>query len=95
MRVLLASEKFDVNERGDYGDSPLLLSAFYGCKAIVEVLLRQESIDLGAEDIDGLTALQLAVFQGHAEIAPLLETSGAPAPKDFYGFGLLFGAGPV
>ncbi len=58
---------------------------------LVRILLDISTVDTSAEDRRGLTALQLAAFNGNEKVESLLATSGVQIVPDFYGLQALFG----
>jgi len=66
----------NLNDRDEFGYTPLHLACDRGNIANVKILL-EGGADPGLRDEDGLTALQLAQIAGHTEIVPLLSNKGA------------------
>lgn len=72
LRLLLETEKVDVNSRDDIGRTALHLAAMNGQDAIVRLLLETNKIDVNARDNIGRTALHLAAVNGQDTIVRLL-----------------------
>ncbi|MGB6744618.1 MAG: ankyrin repeat domain-containing protein [Terracidiphilus sp.] len=66
----------NVNARGTYGMTPLMMSAFFGKSDIVSFLIGAHA-DVNLKNDGGNTALALAAFKGEAEIAKSLIAAGA------------------
>jgi len=86
MARMLLEEGADVNDRGDYGETPLIRASTVGCVEMVELLLSKgaevnaKSTYLSAigdvSDIEH-TALRSAELRGHTEVADILRAAGA------------------
>lgn len=76
----------DVNAKeADDGGTPLDLAAYFGNKAVAEVLL-SKGADVNAKDKHGRTPLHRAAFQERQDLAELLLAKGADInAKDKYG----------
>jgi ankyrin repeat protein len=70
----------DVNAKNNLGGTPLHEAAASGCKEIVELLVTKGA-DVNA-NIGGWTPLQLAVDEGHTEIAGLLREHGGKTAEE-------------
>ena len=68
---LLEKEAVDVNFQNHYGDTTLILSAWYGHTAIAKQLLASKA-DVDATNCDGNSALNCAAYHGFFEVAELL-----------------------
>jgi len=66
----------NVNEKDEYGNTPLHRAAYYGHKEIVELLIAKGA-DVNAKTKGGRTPLREAAAYGHKEIAELLIANGA------------------
>ena len=66
----------DVNEKNDYGLTPLHGAASSGHKDIVEILLHSGA-DINIKDNDGYTPLRAAAKEGYVDIIKLLLSAGA------------------
>ena len=66
----------DVNAKDKYGDTALILAAWYGYTEVAKLLLAAGA-DVNAKDNGGYTALIWAAYYGHAEIAKMLRDAGA------------------
>src|SRR6202012_98678 len=73
-RSLLARKSVDINRRDHSKWTPLMSAAFCGRETIVRLLLQSESktVDVGARNKDGRTALIIAAAGNHVNIARLL-----------------------
>lgn len=68
VKLLLAKDA-DPNTRGYGGATPLISAAKYGNTKMVQMLLAVDSIDLGATDDYGRTALLVAAEEGHLPLS--------------------------
>lgn len=66
-----------VNARGDYRNTPLIIAASLGNKALVQTLLENKDIKIDLENAGGRTALIEAVIHNQPEIVELLLAQGA------------------
>ncbi|MEM7013401.1 MAG: ankyrin repeat domain-containing protein [Verrucomicrobiota bacterium] len=62
---------------GEPNNPPLTSAAFRGSPLTTKLLLAQPNIDINKRDIDGQTALLIAVSRGHDVIVALLLEAGA------------------
>lgn len=70
------------------GWAPVHVAAMYGRNVILRVLLDAgANVDAPSADGDGITALYIAIFKGHAATSQLLLSYGAVLP-DAVGMGL-------
>jgi len=70
--TLIQMNRWDVNQRGDAGMTPLIWAAICGNEKVVELLLRQEDIQPDmADNIGGRTALSWAAGNGHEAVVRL------------------------
>lgn len=76
MKELVKAEGIDLNQPNMNGCSPLWISCAYGNAAGVEVLLQQPGIDVNLPTQWG-TAYDMAINQGHDQIAKILLKNGA------------------
>ena len=69
----------DVNmvHRQEFDRTALMLAARLGHVEMVQILLRNQSINLDVQDVNGMTALYLAAREDHYQITELLLQSGA------------------
>lgn len=67
----------DINDRSNNLRTPLIWASHWGHDDVVSVLLAHSSIDIDAQDADGMTALMTAARQGHAAILAALLSRGA------------------
>jgi ankyrin repeat protein len=65
----------DVNYKGDYGWTPLMLSSGYGHLKIVKVLI-EKGADVNCRNNYGNTPLMESSYQGHLEIVKVLIENG-------------------
>ena len=71
--ALIGTKKWDVNERGSAGMTPLIWAARYGHEEIVRLLLREKHIQLDQKDANyGRTALSWAAENGREGVVRLL-----------------------
>ena len=73
---LLGDDAIDVNFQNHYGDSALILSAWYGHINIVQQLVEARA-DVDQTNCDGNCALNCAAYHGYTEVAQLLLDHGA------------------
>jgi hypothetical protein len=66
----------NVNARGTYGMTALMMSAFFGKSEVVSFLIGAHA-DVNLKNDGGNSALDLAAFKGEAEIAKSLIAAGA------------------
>jgi len=66
----------DINQRDEYGNTPLLLAAYYNNNEAVLALLRAGA-NTECKDKRGYTALMVACFKGYTQVAKLLIEHGA------------------
>jgi len=71
-KMLKANPSLDINQKDEFGYTPLHLACDRGNLAIVEVLLKY-GVDQTLKDQDELTALELAETSCHEEIVKALE----------------------
>jgi ankyrin repeat protein len=87
VRLLLATEKVDVNASDSYGATPIIGAAIYGHEGVVRLLLATGRVDLEAKYRYGGvssgrgTALFFALRGHHTAIAQLLREYGAKVPN--------------
>ena len=62
----------DVNEKGKFGITPLMLAAFRGFSKTVQCLLEKHADPLPKTDEGGCTALTMAVLEGHKDVVEKL-----------------------
>ncbi|KAL9096319.1 MAG: hypothetical protein Q9165_001316 [Trypethelium subeluteriae] len=84
--TLQALTNLDLKDR-EYGRSPLSWAAENGHEAMVETLLRNDSVNPDSEDIDGRTPLWWAALNGQDKVADLLlaKKSVNPSHEDKVG----------
>jgi len=87
VKMLLDTEKVDVNSKNIYGRTPLLWAARYGHDAVVKMLLDTEKADVNSKDNYSWMPLSWASRNGHeAVVKMLLNTEKADInSKDKYG----------
>ncbi|MGI2299055.1 ankyrin repeat domain-containing protein [Candidatus Cardinium hertigii] len=78
----------NINQRNDYGHTPLYSAAKEGNIEIVKVLLKDENIDVNATHEDKYTVLHWAAFQNNPELVELLlrDKRIKVNEKDVYGY---------
>ncbi len=77
---VLLSHNAQVNALNNQDQTPLHFAAQYGRTALAQLLLYNHQAHIGQMDnIDGDTALILAIFYGHTDVIKLLLTHGANA----------------
>ena len=75
----------NINEKNEYGNTPLMLTCMYRHKKIC-LLLLENGADVNIKDNVGRTALMHAVWKGYKEICSWLLENGADVNiKDSYG----------
>ena len=67
----------DVNVRCEADNTALVLASYFGYDGIVDRLLRCPEIDVDAKNIDGDTALTVALYKDHENVALNLIRHGA------------------
>jgi len=65
----------DVNERGEYGRTRLMLAALSNQTKSVQALVNVDDIDVNVKDLSGKTALMIASILGHVESVKVLLTA--------------------
>lgn len=68
--------KTDLNQKDDFGSTPLTIAATFGKIEIAKLLIDAEA-DLNVTSADGSTPLHTASFFGHTEIVKQLLAKGA------------------
>ena len=92
VQVLLA-QGVNPNTQNGKGETPLMLSAWFDRKGVVECLLGHPNIDLEVRDQAGSTALLEAAASGNPQVVQLLLAGGADtAVVDNSGYTLLMEA---
>ena len=69
--TLIQNNRWDVNQRGDAGMTPLIWAASCGHEKVVELLLRQEDTQPDMVDNNGRTGLLCAARNGHEAVVKL------------------------
>ena len=85
LNELLTEGEEDINERGNGGQTPLMMATLSGVPAAVRLLLKAGA-DVTIGEKDGYTPMHGAGFQGRAEIAQLLIDHGLD-PSDMHADG--------
>ena len=75
-RQLLAAGS-DVEEKDEFGFTPLLNAAYFGHTEVCELLLERGKANLEETEPVGNTALKLAASKGNASTVALLLSKGA------------------
>lgn len=73
LKSILERDDLDVNVRGRWGETPLILATRKGHTAVVALLLDSGKVDLSLKDMGGLTAMDVAVMKDHEPIINLLS----------------------
>jgi len=73
-----------VNNKDQYGYTPLMLAVHDNDQAAVKSFLSQKDIDLSVKDNDGNTALMIAAYLGHISIVKTLLENGAQHKLSFF-----------
>ncbi|TWT29961.1 ankyrin repeat domain-containing protein [Blastopirellula retiformator] len=68
---------YSANVRSPRGDTLLIVAAYRGSDAVVELLLAAEGTALDAQNSAGLTAVSAAAFKGHDDSLRQLIAAGA------------------
>jgi|GEM_PF-3566099 len=76
----ILKEKIDINEKDNYGKSPLLIASLSGCKTLVDYMIK-ENIDLNQADKQGNSAVILASDKNRTEILKSLLDNRASINK--------------
>ncbi|KAI9781623.1 MAG: hypothetical protein M1839_005840 [Geoglossum umbratile] len=72
VKLLLATEKVDLDSKDSDRRTPLLQAAQKGHEAVVKLLLPMEKVDLDSKDSGGRTPLSWAAWNGHEAVVKLL-----------------------
>ena len=72
VKMLLDTEKADVNSKDNYGWTPLSWAAKNGHEAVVKMLLNTEKADVNSKDDYGQTPLSWAIGNGHEAVVKIL-----------------------
>ncbi len=92
MKALMPNLCIDKEVRNDWGDTPLIIAAYYNNTEAVTVLLA-EGARIDAADNDGCTPLYIAVSEGFLDVARILLDAGAnPNAEDGEGRDILLAA---
>ena len=75
VKLLLETEKVDVNSKDSYGRTPLSWAAGNGHEAVVKLLLETEKVDVDSKATNGRTPLSWAAENGHKAVVKLLENA--------------------
>lgn len=67
---------FDVNQKGDFGETPIEIAASRGSLSELELLINNHA-DINIHGEHGYTALHSAIEQGHKYIVAYLIKNGA------------------
>ncbi|KAM3502736.1 hypothetical protein MY10362_004646 [Beauveria mimosiformis] len=86
VRLLLATEKVDINAKDHCGQTPLTYAAKSGYESIIRLLLATEKVDINAKDHCGQTPLTYAAKSGYESIIRLLLATEKVhvTEKDFF-----------
>lgn len=76
VRLLIATEKVDLDAGDKYCQTPLSVAAQNGHKAVVKLLLATGHVNKNSKDINNQTPLSLAAFNGHEAVVKLLLATG-------------------
>ncbi|KAK4945477.1 hypothetical protein LTR10_015373 [Elasticomyces elasticus] len=76
VRILLATNKVNVNPRDHFGRTPLTLAASHGYDAVVKVILTSGRANIEAQADGKRTPLWLAACFGHMPVVKLLLAAG-------------------
>ncbi|KAL9565307.1 hypothetical protein ACKAV7_010667 [Fusarium commune] len=76
VKLLVSSEKINVNLHDDEGLTPLSHAAQQGNEEIIQMLLSKPDLDVDAKDDAGMTALAHAAKKGHLGAVELLLNEG-------------------
>lgn len=79
LKSILERDDLDVNVRGRWGETPLILATRKGHTTVVALLLDSGKVDLGLKD---MTAKDVAVMKDHAPIIKLLS-HGRASSREF------------
>jgi ankyrin repeat protein len=74
--MLIPHDSNLIEEKDKYGDTPLILAACYGNKAVVEYLLAHNA-HVDGKNQDDYTPLIFASQNGHKDIVEILLRAGA------------------
>ncbi|KAI9781186.1 MAG: hypothetical protein M1839_006294 [Geoglossum umbratile] len=72
VKLLLATEKVDLDSKDSYGQTPLSWAAEKGHETVVKLLLATEKVDLDSKDSCRRTPLLWAAENGHETVVKLL-----------------------
>jgi ankyrin repeat protein len=86
LKALLKTKPTLVSRKDKYGNTPLHWAAYFGHKAVVELLL-SSGAKVNAKDKDGHTSLHYATARGHDEVAELLRQPRSGFWKRLFGGG--------
>lgn len=73
LESILERDDLDVNVRGRWGETPLIVAVRKGHTAVVKLLLNSGKADTSLRDEGGLTAMDIAVLKDHEPIINLLS----------------------
>ena len=91
MKALMPNLCIDKGVRNDWGDTPLIIAAYYNNTEAVTVLLA-EGARIDAADNDGCTPLYIAVSEGFLDVARILLDAGLINVGDGEGRDILLAA---
>ena len=76
VKMLLDTQKVDVDSKGSYGQTPLSIAATCGHEAVVKTLLEIGKAEVDSKDDEGLTPLSLAAWNGREAVVKILLEIG-------------------
>ncbi|KIW88608.1 uncharacterized protein Z519_10654 [Cladophialophora bantiana CBS 173.52] len=76
VKILLITQKMNVNSKNDLGQTPLSLAALRGHAGVVQLLLQASKADIQAKNDFGQTPLLLAASRGRGAVVELLLETG-------------------
>ena len=81
LKSILERDDLDVNVRGRWEETPLIMAVRKSHAFVVFILLDNKKVDASLRDIGGLTAMDIAVMKDHEPIIYLLSNGHAPSGR--------------